>query len=326
MLQSINAFRLSQCLYVISRLGIADLLKDGPMPYEELAKKSGAHPVALFRLLRALATFGIFNQLDMNRFELTDEAEYLCRDTPGSLHAWAILVGEQTYTAWGNLLYTIQSGEIAFDDLYGMSIWDYRAQNPAAGKVFDEAMSEIFRASNAAIVEAYNFSRFQRIVDVGGGKGELIAAILKANPTVRGVLFDQAPAIESGKALLKEAGVLERCETVAGNFLRGIPDGGDAYILKDVLHDWDEAKAVEILENCRRAMQEYQTLLVIERLIPSERPTPEAVMTDLTMMVMNGGRERTREEFQALLGKTSFELAKVLPTRSLYQIVEARAV
>lgn len=326
LLQFINAYQLSQCLYVASELGIADSLKDGPKHYEALAKTSGAHPNALFRLLRALASAGIFNRLEGDRFELNELSEYLCRDALGSLRAWAVLSGQQIYPTWSHLLHSVKTGEIAFDSLHGMSVWQYRAQNLLASRVFDEAMTGLVSASTAAVVEAYDFSRFDRIVDVGGGQGALIAGILKANPSVRGILFDVEQVVQGGKELLKEAGVLERCETVAGSFLEGVPSGGDVYLLKNVIHDWDDQGSLQILRSCRRAMSENQTLLIIERVIASDKPRLEAVLADLNMMVMNGGRERTREDFQALLSAAGFELAKVIPTRSPYQIIEGESV
>lgn len=324
--QSIDAYQLSQCLYVAAKLGIADLLKDGPRHYEELATMSGTHPNALFRLLRALASAGVFNRLPNEQFALNEVSKYLCSEAPGSLRAWAILAGEQPYPAWSHLLHSVQTGEIAFDHLYAMSIWQYRAQNPEANRVFNDAMREVVRASTIAIVEAYDFSRFDRIVDVGGGQGGLLVAILRANPSARGVLFDLARVILGAQEPLKEAGILARCEIVAGDFLEGIPSGGDAYLFKDVILNWDDTQAVRILENCRQAMKANRTLLIVERIIASNTPTLEAAMADMRMMVTTGGGARTQEEFQVLLRGAGFELTKVIPTRSPYQIIEGKSV
>ena len=324
--QIINAYQISQFVYVASKLGIADLLKDGPKHYAELAKMSGSDPNALFRLLRALASVGIFNQPEKERFELNELSAYLCQDAPGSLRSSAIASVEFPYPVFGHLLYSVKTGGSAFDDLHGMSMWQYFAQNPEARKAFDETMSEGSRVSAAAIVNAYDFSRFDRIVDVGGGQGVLIASILKANPSVRGTLFDQEQVVKGVKELLKGAGVSERCETVAGSFLERVPGGGDAYILKDVILDWKDHEALQILRNCRQAMKVNKTLLIVERNIESDKPTVEAIQADMRLMVMNGGRERTREEFQALLSRAGFELTHVIPTLSPYQIVEGRSI
>jgi len=324
--QSIDAYQVSQCLYVAAKLGLADLLKDGPKHFEELAKTSSAKPKPLFRVLRALASAGVFNQLPGGQFELTEMAEYLRTDTPGSLRAWAILAGEQPYPAWGQLLYTVQTGEIGFDHLFGMSNWQYRVQNPAAAQVFNEAMSEGVRASIAAILQAYDYSPFAQIVDVGGGQGALLAGILTANPSAKGVLFDLEHVVAGARPLLEKAGVAQRCETIGGSFLERVPVGGDAYILKDILLNWDDQECVQILANCRQAMHKDAALLIIERVIAAEKPTLDAAMVDLRMMVMLGGQARTTEELQALLSAAGFELIRTVPTRSAYQILEGKAV
>lgn len=324
--QSIDGYQLSQCLYVASKLGIADLLKDAPQTSEELAKASGTQPNPLFRLLRALASAGILDRLQDGRFALNEVSKYLRAEVPGSLRAWAILAGDQPYPAWSQLLYTVQTGEPGFDHLFGMSNWEYRVKNPAAAQVFNAAMSEGVRASTAALVQAYDFARFERIVDVGGGQGALLAGILKANLSARGVLFDLEHVVASAKEPLKAAGISDRCEVVAGSFLEGVPRGGDAYILKDIILNWTDQESVLILRNCRKAMKKKGTLLMIERVIASDKPTLEATMVDLRMMVMLGGQARTKEEFQALLAAAGFELTGIIPTPSPYQIIEGKVV
>ena len=324
--QSIDAYQLSQCLYVAAKLGIADLLKDGPQSHEQLANVTGAQPTALFRVLRALASAGVLNRLQDGRFELNDVSEYLCSEAPGSLRAWAILAGEQPYPAWGQLLNAVQTGQPGFDRVFGVSNWEYRVQNPAAAQVFNAAMSEGARASTAAIVEAYGFVGLDRIVDVGGGQGALLAGILKTNPSARGVLFDLEHVVAGAPEPLKAAGVSDRCEIVAGSFLERVPSGGDGYILKDIILNWTDQESVLILRNCRQAMKENATLLIMERIIASDQPTLEATMADLRMMVMLGGQERTIAEFHTLLGEAGFEPTKVIPTRSPYQIIEAKPV
>lgn len=324
--QIITAYRLSQLVYVAAELQIADLLQDGPRHYQDLAQVTGTHPNSLFRLLRALASAGIFTQLAGEQFELNALAENLRRDVPASLSWLARLTGQQLYPAWGDLLQSIKTGENAFERLNGASQWEFNQKNPAMGQVFDEAMSTMVSSIASAVVQVYDFARFRRIVDVGGGHGVLLATILKVYPAAQGVLFDQELVVQGGGEVLRAAGVLSRCELVGGSFFESVPGGGDVYLLSHIIHDWDDAKAAEILTNCRHAMQENQMLLVLERVIEVEGPTVEQVLADMTMLVMLGGRERTRAEYQTLLHATGFELTSVTPTPSISHIIEAKAI
>ncbi len=323
--QSIDAYQFSQFLYAAAKLGVADLLQDGPRPYEALAHATGTDPAALLRLLRALASAGIFKHLPGDRFEQNDVSALLCESAPGSLRAWAILAGEQPYPAWGHLLHSIKTGEAAADHLYGTNGWQYRRQNPAVAEVFNNAMSAMARGAVAAILESYDFSRSNCIVDVGGGQGSLLAGILHANPSARGVLQDLDLAVQEARDVLARAGVADRCQTVAGSFLQEVPPGGDLYLLKDILLMWKDDDASLVLRNCRQTMQPGQTLLIVERLIPAEGPTLEDGMADLRMLVMNGGRLRSQEDFQRLLSRAGFGPARSIQTRSSYQILEAKA-
>ena len=323
--QSIDAYQFSQCLYVAAKLGIADLLKDSSKNCEQLAQAADADPGALLRLLRALASAGVFERLQNDQFGLNDVSKLLCSDTPGSLRAWAILAGEQPYPAWGHLLHGVKTGGIASDHYFGMSNWQYRSENPSAAEVFNNAMSAMAHASTDAIVEAYDCSRFDCIVDVGGGQGSLLADILKANASIRAVLLDLEAAIQAARDLLAKAGVADRCQVVVGSFLQGVPAGGDAYVLKDILLDWSDADATTILGNCRQAMEPDRILLIVERVIESDQPTLAAAMADLRMMVMNGGRLRSQDGFQALLRGAGFQVTRIIETRSPYRIVEAKS-
>jgi hypothetical protein len=324
--QLIGAYRFSQLVYVAAELRIADQLKDGARSIEELARVSGAHPESLYRVLRTLASAGIFDQLEGKRFALNASAEYLRGDAPGSLRAQAVLAGQLFYSTWGSLLCSIKTGENAFEYTHGMNLWEYCEQNPAVGRVFAAAMSERVFFTAAAVVDAYDFSRFRRIVDVGGGQGVLLAAVLRANLSAQGVLFDQTQVVQSAQEALGAAGVLPRCELVAGDFFDQVPGEGDAYILSAILHDWDDARSAQILKNCRRAMQANQTLLIIERVIESDRPTLQAAEADMIMMVIAGGRQRTRAEHQSLLKGAGFELTNVIATSHQEQIIEAKSV
>lgn len=323
--QAINGYQLARCIHVAAELGIADQLESGPKTAWALAEKMQVDANALFRLLRVLVSAGLFAQLDDGSFVLNDTARYLCRDCERSLHPLAILSGQQHYPTWQHLLYSVRSGKVAFDDLHGLNVWQYRAQNVAAGRAFDAAMGVQLGGGAQAVVDAYDFSRFQRVVDVGGGQGALLAAILRAHPAVHGVLFEQAPILPGARAYLAQAGVLERCELVAGDFQQAVSVTGDVLILQRILHDWDDQQAIHILATCRRAMQAGQILLLIERLLPQTAPPLEMTLTDLTMLVMNGGRERTEAEMRALLHASGFAITSISPSTTPLQIITTQA-
>lgn len=322
----ITGYRVTQLIYVAAELGIADLLKDGPKHYEELARDSGAHALSLFRILRALASVGVFAQVESERFGLNEMAQLLQSDVPNSLRALALISGSQSYAGWGNLLHSVRTGETAFDALYGKSVWEYRAENVRAGQVFDAAMSSagFFRAE--PIVDAYNWAQFGTIIDVGGGKGTVLAAILAKNPELRGVLYDLPGPVQGSHSFLAQAGVLERCETVTGSFLDAVPGGGDAFILSRILHDWHDQQVAQILQNCRNAMQGGQPLLIVERVLEDENGSPEAMIADIQMMVMTGGRERTEAEFRRMLEIARFQLTQVMLRGAPFSLIEAKAI
>ena len=216
MLRMILGFRVSRSIYVAAKLGIADLLKDGPKSSEELARLTSTHPASLYRVIRALASVGIFAEDEQRRFSLTPIATTLQSDVPGSLRAWAILVlGEEDYQAWGDLMYTVRTGQTSFDHVFGMGIFQYEAQHPDHAKIFDEAMANLIGVYNSAVLANYSFSTINRLFDVGGGDGSLIIALLRANPEMKGVLFDLPHVAEKAKKRLDDAGLTGRCEVVA---------------------------------------------------------------------------------------------------------------
>ena len=322
----IQAFQLSQCVFAAAELGLADLLLDGPRPVTELAAASGTQPQALSRLMHTLVSLGIFRGHPGEVFELNETARLLCKDEPGSLRPLALLYARQYSPTWSHLLLTLRSGGTTFDALHGMDVWQHRAQDAAAGELFTTAMSGIDQASASAVIAAYDFSPFKVLVDVGGGKGAQLAAILQATPGLRGVLFDLENVLPLAEQTLIAAGVWQRCQVTAGSFLEPMLLQGDAFLLKRVLHDWDDQNAALILANCRAALHPGQVLLVVERLLPADHASPEPFLTDLMMMVMNGGRERSQAEFQTLLEAAGFALRQVLPTPSVLFILEAQAV
>lgn len=250
-LQLISGFWIARAIYIAAKLGIADHLHDRPKSAAELAAATGTHAPSLYRVLRALASVGVFAQGDDNRFRLTPLSETLRTDVPGSLRAFTIVeLGEEHHPAWGDLLHSVKTGEIAFDHAFGMPIWEYFARHPENAKTFDDAMTGMTLAVNDAVLSSYDFSSIGKIVDVGGGHGSLIASILKSNPRMRGILFDVPAVIEGARARLAAEGIADRCEFIAGDFFESVPGGGDAYILKWIIHDWDDERALTILRNC----------------------------------------------------------------------------
>jgi ubiquinone/menaquinone biosynthesis C-methylase UbiE len=274
-------------------------------------------------VLRALASVGIFSEDEKRRFALTSLAETLRTDVPDSLRAFATVeLGEEHYPAWGELLHTVKTGEIAFDRAFGMPVWKFFEQNPENAKTFNDAMTGFTLAVNDAVLSSYDFSSIKKIVDVGGGHGSLIASILKANPKMRGVLFDAPPVIEGARHRIRDEGIAERCEAVAGDFFESVPSGGDAYIVKWIIHDWNDERSVSILKNCHRAMAENGRLLLVEAVVPHGSQPHFSKYMDLNMLVMTGGRERTEDEYRALLEASGFRLRRIIPTESPMSIIE----
>ena len=323
LLRMTNAFQVSQAIHVAATLGIADLLEDGPRSADELAEATETHAPTLYRMLRALASVGVFAETD-GRFSLTPLAEYLRTDSPSSLRAWAMQIGQQYFwTSWGHLLHGVRTGEPAFPELYGTSAWEYRAAHPEEDAVFNAAMTALSAGVVEAVVRSYDFSEIDVLVDVGGGEGALLTAILAANPALRGILFDQSHVVATAGALLERAGAADRCEIVGGSFFDAVPDGADAYLLKSIVHDWNDVAAIEILRTCRAAMADTGRLLVVEPVIRSGNEPDPAKFSDLNMLVMLGGRERTADDFEKLYAEAGFRLTSVVPTGApTFNIIE----
>lgn len=323
MLQMISGFWISRAIYVAAKLGIADQLRDGPKTVDELAAATATHAPSLYRVLRALASVGVFTEVKKRGFALTPLADTLRTDAPGSLRAFATVeLGEEHYPAWGELLHSVRTGEIAFDRAFGMPVWKFFEQNPGNAKTFNDAMTGFTLAVNDAVLSSYDFSSISKIVDVGGGHGSLIASILKANPKMKGVLFDAPPVIEGAGHRLKDEGLAERCEATAGDFFDSVPSGGDAYIVKWIIHDWDDEQSVSILKNCHRAMAENGRLLLVEAVVPDGSEPHFSKYMDLNMLIMTGGRERTEDEYRTLLEASGFKLTRIVPTESPMSIIE----
>ena len=315
---------IAQSIHIAAKLGLADLVKNEPQPISELAQATGTHATSLYRLLRLLASVGIFTEVAAGHFGLTPLAATLRTDVPGSLHALATIYGtEMFWQPWGQIEHSIKTGETAFAYVFGQSLYAYLAERPETALLFEHAMSGLVSEVAKAVAATYNFSSLRRLVDVGGGNGTLISTILHTYPETVATLMDQGPVVEHAKRQLAEAGLTHRCECVAGDFFQAVPAGGDAYILSTVICNWDEERAITILKNCHRAMTKGSKLLLVEIVLPpGDTPSPGKLL-DLQMMVITGGRDRTEAEYRTLLEAADFTLTQVVPTPSERSVIEA---
>ena len=320
----IVGFQVSQAIHVAATLGLADHLADGPRTSDELAAATDSHAGSLYRLLRALASVGVFDEDESRRFSLTPMGSLLCSNVPGSLRGWAVFLWRPYFReAWSHLEHSILTGENAFQHVHGTDVWSYRAKRPEESAIFDRAMESLTGASNRALLDAYDFGRFASVVDVGGGNGALLAALLGEFSAMRGVLVDQPHVVANAAAVLERAGVADRCEIVGGSFFDEVPAGGDAYALKSIIHDYADDRAAAILGVCRRAMAADATLLIIERIVGPPNEDPRTKFGDLNMLVAPAGRERTLEEWDALVARGGFRLATATPSASGLAVIEA---
>jgi hypothetical protein len=321
-----NGYQVTQAIHVAAVLGVADLLANGPHVSEDLAVACGASPDALYRLLRALASVGILREDDGRRFALTPLGDCLRTDAPEPVGWWAAFVGEPYHwQAWAALEYSVRTGENAFRHVHGTDSWTFRRDHPELNTSFDRAMTSLSRQVSTAVLAAYDFGRFQTIVDVGGGNGAFLGAILAQYPAVRGILFDQPHVVAAAHPLLEAAGVVDRCDVVAGSFFGTVPDGGDVYILKAILHDWEDEQATSILRTCRQAMANGTTLAVVERELGPPNGAPDGKFSDLNMLVGPGGRERTAEELAMLFSVAGFRFTGAIPSAMGVSVFEGIA-
>jgi hypothetical protein len=331
LLRTVTGYSSAQIVHVAVQLGLADLLADGPRRVEDLAAAAGAHAPSLGRLVRALVALGLVAQEPAGRVRLTELGTLLRAGVPGSIRERVLFgVGEWFWRAWGDLLYSVRTGEPAFDRAFGMSAFAYWEHHQAVGAMHDASFAAAARATTAPLVAAYDFARFGTVVDVGGSTGPLLAGILQANAGVRGVLFDLPHVVARAPAVLEAAGVADRCAVVGGSFFEAVPPGGDAYVLKYIVHDWDDARAAALLRRCRAAMGPGVVLLFIEQVLPARPEAGAAALQrarlDLTMLLMSsGGRERSEEEYRTLLRDAGFELRRVIPTESAFSILESES-
>lgn len=323
LLQMMTGYWGAQAVYIAAKVGVADLLADGPRPVEELAAATQSHASSLYRLLRALASVGVFSETSPRTFALTPMAALLRTDVPGSMRSLAITYNEEMYFAWGNMLHSIRTGEPAFAHRFGMGPFAFFAENPEADRIFNEAMIGYTHQVANAVAATYDFSSFGTVMDVGGGYGTLLAAILRDNAGARGILFDIPHVIDAAQGFLSTSGVADRCTHIAGDFFVAIPAGGDAYVLSQILHDWEDEQCLTILRHTRQVMPKEGKLLVVELVIPPANEPSFGKWLDLHMLAIPGGRERTEAEYSALFRDAGFELTNIVPTPAGPSVVEA---
>lgn len=312
-----------QAVYVGAQLALADLIASGPKTIEQLADATNTDRSSLRRLLRALTSLGIFVEDTESCYRQTALSDTLRSDHPESARPFAIMLG--SHFLWrpsGALEETVRTGQASFERIYGAPFFEYLAGHSDDAAVFNAAMSSSPRYL-AAIVGAYDFSTFGRIVDVGGGHGLLLATILSANPRLRGTLYD-LPAVVAGASGLKSEALRQRCSIIGGDFFEGVPKGADAYLLKGIIHDWNDQAALKILKNCRQAIPPNGTLLLSETVLSPTADRASALM-DMLMMVLTSGRERTESEFRSLLEEAGFSIMRVIRTGGV-SIIESRPV
>lgn len=324
MFQLVSGYWHTQAIYVAAKLKVADLLADGPRTAGVLAIETNTHPKSLYRLLRALASLGIFAEDDEHRFAQTPLSETLRSDSPGSQRPMAIMRGEWQYQAWGQLLHSVQTGECAFDKVFGSPLFEYMVDNPDRGQLFDEAMTSIHGRETEAMLDVYDFSGIKTLADIGGGNGSLLTAVLERHPAINGILFDQGSVIERATDGLASLG--NRIQLVAGDFIESIPGGADAYLLRHIIHDWNDDESIAILKNCRSAMNDSGRILLVEFVIPAGNAPFVGKWFDLAMMVIPGGMERTEEEYRRLLESAGFALTDIVSTATEISVIEGRPV
>ena len=322
----ITGYWVSQMVHVAAKLGLPTGWRTAPRRPTSLPNATGTHARSLYRLLRALASVGVFSEDDDHRFSQTPLSGSLRKDVPGSQWAMAVMMGDEHYHAWGDLLESVRTGQTAFDRLYGKPIFEYLGEHPEQAQVFDAAMTSIHGRETQAVLDAYDLSGVGVLADIGGGNGTNLIGVLGRYPEMRGVLFDLPHVVERAAANLEGAGLATRCQVVGGDFFASIPVEADAYFLRHIIHDWDDEKAGLILRNIRKSMPQGARLLVVET---SCRPGNEpsfGKLLDLNMLLLPGGVERTADEFRRLYEVAGFRLTRIVPAEGDLSVIEGQPI
>jgi len=324
-MQVATGYMASSCLYAAITLNVADHLVSGPKTAAELAKTTGANEDALYRVLRLLASLGIFEEVAPRTFALTPAADLLRKDVPGSLRSMAVFLPDPMhYRIYGDIMHSMQTGKPAAEHTFGMPGFQYFEKDQAYSKVFNDAMTAFSAPVAAAAIDAYDFSGIGTLVDVAGGHGEVLMSILKANPNVRGVVADLGHVVEGAKPRISSAGLADRMQAVACDFFKAVPEGGDAYIMKHIIHDWDDDRASLILTNIAKAMGAKKgKVILLESVIAAGGQPDLGKFIDIEMLLFPGGRERTADEFKSLFERSGFHMKKIVPTKSPLSVIEA---
>lgn len=320
----ITAFWVSQAIFVAAKLKVADHLAAGALSAGELATRIDCNADTLHRLLRALATVGIFAEDGAGRFALTPMAAYLRSGTPDSQRASALVEAEIQYAAWGELLHSVKTGESAFEKVHGQPFFEWLTSNPQQGEIFDGMMSNRWEHESIATVEAYDWPEPGEVVDVGGGAGGVLFTLLRNRPGVQGILFDQPEVVERTAAGVEDDALRQRCRFEGGDFFKAVPKGADVYVLRNIVHDWGDEHALRILKTCRDACPPSGKILLVEWVIEPGNEPSFGKWLDLTVLILLAGKERTEAEYRQLLHAAGLELVRILPTRTEMSIIEAR--
>ncbi len=319
-----TAYWVSKVVYAAAKLGLADHLAEAPQSAAELAGATRTHAPSLHRLMRTLASLGILTEDGGKRFALTPLGAALKTGAPGSARSSVLTLASPWFVgAFEQIMHSLETGDTGFEKNMGMPIFDYLGQHPEDASMFSETMVGFHGAEPAAVAAAYDFSGFETVVDVGGATGNMLAALLGRHNRPRGVLFDMPHVVGDAPALLKERGIEQRVTIEAGDFFKTVPDGGDAYLLSHIIHDWNEEQCLTILGHCRKAMKPNGRLLIVEMVLPAGDTPHPGKMLDMVMLVVPGGQERTEPEYSSLLGKAGFRLVRVVPTESAVSVMEA---
>ncbi|HAO48443.1 MAG TPA: methyltransferase [Runella sp.] len=327
LMQMVFGFIPARAISLAAELGIADLLKDGAKSVQELSVATDSHSRSLYRLLRVCASVGVFSENENNQFANTVLSDLLRSDSPESLKDFSIMIGDNTqFKTWGRFDYAVKTGQPAFDEVFGMPYFDFIGINPKEAKTFNDAMTGMSIGSSMAVLDAYDFSGINMLVDVGGGHGFLLASILNKYPDMQGINFD-VPALKAdAEALFAQHGVSNRSHFDSGDFFQTVTTGGDAYIMKHIIHDWNDQQCIAILSNCRKGIKKGGKVLLVEMVLPDGNEPSMGKLLDLQMLSVLPGCERTRAEYADLLEKSGFALTQIVPTLSPYSVIEGVAV
>jgi len=316
-------YKMTQCLYVAAKLNIADHLLSGPKTVDDLAALVNAKTEPLYRVLRCLAALEIINENENKTFSLNEISEFLFSNSANSLKDFVILCGDDLYKTTSELLYSVETGLPAFDHIYGMGFWDYLDKNPDKSVNFHDAMTKGSEELIKELIKIYDFSPYKNIIDVGGGKGHVLCGILSAYPNAHGIVYDLLHTKNLALAYINEKKLSDRCDVITGNFFDSVPASGDMYLLKVVLHDWNDEQAITILKNCRKAMSKQSKLIIIEKIIEEDQFKDIACLGDINMLVTLNGKERNLIEFKNLLMSANLHFERQIDLSNSFSIVEA---